>query len=507
MHGIQLCTASVKVLWLKLFPEDTHEVEDDMEDVGEIFPVQIAVGNETKYSESTLRMNQMSRKNTADEEGSIRSGSADSKYPGQGLRVSHPGRGYGGQLAGEEGHGKRGRSVDSFDNLFESGHPGNSVKERSRSRSPQTIGGQIQDNRRDSRIQTGGVFLSRETTGEGRRPALFTSEMQQQWDDRAAARGVSKMNVNTNISLQGSMGNRSQSTNDVLHRNADLKFKVPAGLPKLTNIMNAQALLRSKNNSINLAGEPTTSRSVDKLKGKTRVRTADQPVSPPGTATRPSTPTSSFEEGRESTFFGEEGYENPLTRTLLRSTALNQGHKLTQLTRRQTTETVNMKSVSPLMQEYFVSSVLAPVKMNINSQMLHRTVPVSWCATGGQDTHRKRVIHTDLHQDITDRRITAEKDFMKASYLGKKHRLESLRNINQTCSSVLRSDSATIGRFSLDLVKRQQQQRKSRTTGPKGDFAHAPPIEAPSNDLLSTNDANLAANFDPADLDQFLASI
>jgi hypothetical protein len=36
-----------------------------MEDVGEIFPVQIALGNELKYSESTLRLNQMSRKNTA----------------------------------------------------------------------------------------------------------------------------------------------------------------------------------------------------------------------------------------------------------------------------------------------------------------------------------------------------------------------------------------------------------------------------------------------------------
>ncbi len=41
------------------------QVEDDMEDVGEIFHVQIALGNELKYSESTLRLNQMSRKNTA----------------------------------------------------------------------------------------------------------------------------------------------------------------------------------------------------------------------------------------------------------------------------------------------------------------------------------------------------------------------------------------------------------------------------------------------------------
>jgi hypothetical protein len=38
------------------------------------------------------------------------------------------------------------------------------------------------------------------------------------------------MNVNSSTSLQGFMGNRSQSTNDVLDRNADLKFRIPAGI-------------------------------------------------------------------------------------------------------------------------------------------------------------------------------------------------------------------------------------------------------------------------------------
>jgi hypothetical protein len=57
-----------------------------------------------------------------------------------------------------------------------------------------------------------------------------------------------------------------------------------------------------------------------------------------------------------------------------------------------------MKSVSPLMQEYFVSSVLAPVKMNINPQMLHRTVPVSWCATGShKHTHIYIHIYTYIY--------------------------------------------------------------------------------------------------------------
>jgi hypothetical protein len=78
----------------------------------------------------------------------------------------------------------------------------------------------------------------------------------------------------------------------------------------------------------------------------------------------------------------EKESENPLSRTLLKSNSLRYGHKITGLSRRQATETVNMKGISPLMQEYFVSSVLAPVKMAIGAQMMRRTVPVSWCAAG-----------------------------------------------------------------------------------------------------------------------------
>ena len=56
MHGIQLCSASIRVLWAKLFPEDTHEGGDDENaDEGpvgstEAFPVQIALGNSEKYA-------------------------------------------------------------------------------------------------------------------------------------------------------------------------------------------------------------------------------------------------------------------------------------------------------------------------------------------------------------------------------------------------------------------------------------------------------------------------
>jgi hypothetical protein len=55
--------------------------------------------------------------------------------------------------------------------------------------------------------------------------------------------------------------------------------------------------------------------------------------------------------------------------------------------------------------------------LNINI-FIHMYIYVYMLHIGGQDTHRKRVIHTELHQHITDKRITVEKDFLKASYLG-----------------------------------------------------------------------------------------
>lgn len=109
MHGLQLCTASVKVLWVRLFPEDTHEVDDEIEDVAEIFPVQIAVGNESKYSsirQPTTVYDTTVRSQTFDEEVSVRSCSADSiinRVSSKPRRVSlSNSKSYAGQIAGED---------------------------------------------------------------------------------------------------------------------------------------------------------------------------------------------------------------------------------------------------------------------------------------------------------------------------------------------------------------------------------------------------------------------
>ena len=69
--------------------------------------------------------------------------------------------------------------------------------------------------------------------------------------------------------------------------------------------------------------------------------------------------------------------------------------------------------------------------------MMTRTVPVNWCATGGSDTHHKRVVHKDLHEKISEDRKQAERDFRKASVDGRKKRYENIRGVELKCQAVL----------------------------------------------------------------------
>ena len=58
---------------------------------------------------------------------------------------------------------------------------------------------------------------------------------------------------------------------------------------------------------------------------------------------------------------------------------------------------MDAQSVSPLMQEF----MNAPSgNIGKHKQTLSRTEPVSWCVTGGSDTHRKQVIQKELMDNI-----------------------------------------------------------------------------------------------------------
>ena len=503
MHGFQLCTASVKLLWLRLFPEDTHELEDEGEDGGEMFPVQIAVGYDPKCSETS------------------RSGSCDAarRSVSQGLLTDQD-------------------FLDlSHSCLSPTSRPSHSSSP-SAGRATMSPGGD--DDEYSEGFQRGGDFLTMATvaslspgressclpspvksTSSSRRSSAQSADMrtflqhlalpsdtQHQWDERKTTYNQTNLIPLRRASLQSTMRRSSTTSHPSQshqHRRSESdiartapavskRFRGPSNVPDLQTILRISVDSALAPESPSDCGTPTGPKTV-----------AIAATAPLPAAKRHSEViynlTGKYGSTDGTSYISKSGNPSPLARTLLKSTSPKLGHSPGTLTRRQSSEALNMKSVSPLMQEYFASSVCAPVKIDIGAQMMRRTVPTSWCATGGADTHRKRVIQTDLHQASTDRRKEAAKDFLKASYLGKKNRLDGLRHINSKCVALLRSDAATIGRFSLDLVKRQQQRK------PKEDFSHTFPLDALVSDAPSVSDVVLAANFDPADLDAFLARI
>ena len=600
MHGLQLCTASVKVLWVRLFPEDNHDADDDVEDATEMFPVQIAICNDSKYTTKNLSRN-TNDMNSHIGGGGVRVGSAirneveieeedsftrlESSDNGSVRRMfsssparinvpkprreSMPDITYRGEVASERGEEysvdetdrrqQRGRGLASIHtDAFANTSMSFRSKSQSRSKSPNR---RIKVSAKTQEFVTKRKSLDSDTEQISNDSSLKVPERTSRaGSERGTEPGPSSLQNLRRNSTHLTDFKKSQSkrflgsdTMPPSSSSSKLKggsrFQAPAGVPTLSEILNLppnpptmKDRARMSNEDIGGANNTNGTLLSARMKGGTRtslrgipiigmastgtghnsIKTLDAGPTDdtlatslafnvrPGTGTRSGTETrlgSATESGIGGALNPHEDEGNPLERTLLKCTSVKHGHKLTKLTRRQSTETINMKSVSPLMQEYFVSSVMAPVRTGIGAQLMHRTVPVSWCATGGADTHRKRVIFTDMHQDITDKGKEVDKEFLLASYLGKKNIVDNLKLINSSCAAVLRSDAATIGRFSLDLVKRQQQMRKSRGAGGRGEFVPELPIEAPCPDSLSVSDATLAANFDPADLDNFLANI
>lgn len=515
MHGLQLCTASVKLLWLRLFPEDTHEVEDEGEDLGEIFPVQIAVGYESRCSEAAgsgrgsgsgsgsdvARVNAgpalLSDQDFLDLSHSCLSPtsrpSLSSPSSAGRVRITSPG-----DDAGDESHERAVDLLVSAGSGSGSGSPRTvTVTGAGTSCLPSPVESDSKCRRSSSSSQSGDMkaFLQH---------LVLPSDTQHQWDDRRTTFSQTNLVPLRRVSLQSVMRRNSTNShpNHKKHRKNDSEAALTAPvIPRRfrgpLNGPDVQTILRISVDSALASENPSQYPTPTESKTAT--------ISCSSTVTRPSEGiynlTGKHGSNEGASYISKSGNPSPLARTLLKSTSPKHGHSPGTLTRRQSSEALNMKSVSPLMQEYFASSVCAPVKIDIGAQMMRRTVPISWCATGGADTHRKRVIQTDLHQTSTDRRKEAAKEFLKASYLGKKSRLDGLRNINSKCVALLQSDAATIGRFSLDLVKRQQQRK------PKGDFSHTSPLDAMTSDVPSVSDVELAANFDPADLDAFLARI
>ena len=470
MHGVQLCNATVKVLWSRLFPEDTYEADDASDEASEAFPVHIALNNEVKYRAASAGQGSFYRNSSEGVHGRARTAFASQTVPPVRSMTASA-------CASDVAAAARVASsaTEHCSSLLDS-EPHKQVKETSCKPKPF-----IHDTTRQS-------FEAQHASSSLHYSPSASLDSLSSPRSRCRALSHSISDSIASLRLSSALSDFTTLHSPFMQHTMDgvdpCPIPSPIPSPSRSPLCSPLGDIRSPaSTSFSLSNQAEVSQKCSSR--------CDYPHD----------------------VSSEKGAGTPLSRTQLRAQTLPYGHKLRALCGRQATETINMKSVSPLIQEYFASSVMSPLKVDLRGQLMQRTVPVSWCATGGVDTHRTGAVYGDLHQTITDRRKESESKFLRVSHLGRTSRIEKLRRANDSCEDLLHSDPASRSVFSRDVVDQQQSRRmssssrKGRATASKGDLAHVTPKGTSDSDLLSAEDALQSALFDPFELDSFIAAI
>jgi Protein of unknown function len=472
MHGVQLCNATGKVLWSRLFPEDTYEGDDASDEASEAFPVPVALNNELKYR--VVSAGQGSANPSSNEGVHERTRTAfvaQTVPPLRSMTASASDVAAAARVASS--------ATEHCSSLLDS-EPHKKVKESSRKPKPS-----LNDTTRQS-------FEAQHASSSLHFSQLASYDSLSAPRSRCPALSRSISDSITSLTLSSALHPDDLATLYGPYMPHTIDGVVPCPISSPIPSPSRSPLCSPLGE---ISSPAATSFSL------TNQAEVSQKCS------------SRYDYPHDGSC--EKGDGTPLSRTQLRAQTLSYGHKLRALCRRQATETINTKSVSPLIQEYFASSVMSPLKVDLRGQLMQRTVPVSWCATGGVDTHRTGAVYDDFHQTITDRTKESESEFLSASHLGRMSRIDKLRRANDSCHGLLHSDPASRSVFSRDVVEQQQSRRissssssrKGRATASKGDLAHVTPKGTSDSDLLSAKDALQSALFDPFELDSFIAAI
>lgn len=172
---------------------------------------------------------------------------------------------------------------------------------------------------------------------------------------------------------------------------------------------------------------------------------------------------------------------------------------MVQVIRQNVHEGLDAHEQSPQMKLY-LAETKASKPPTPHIQPLQRTIPIPWCAAGGSDTHHKRVLSTELHNEISAKLIENERLFQqyRTGYHSEKLKtirdnakaLEKVTVLSQCIScvfikhrhdeehialhilaamQVLSSGQTNISKLSLDIIRHQRA--KSGATGKE---LHAP---------------------------------
>lgn len=141
---------------------------------------------------------------------------------------------------------------------------------------------------------------------------------------------------------------------------------------------------------------------------------------------------------------------NPLARIALKPPPARPRNKVFT---RQKTEIMDANNLSPLMQEYLGVINSSGGKRH---EPLRRTVPVSWCVTGGSDTHHKKVLPKQLHDELSLKVKDTRREAKEVTLQAHHEQIQAVADISHLCGKVLASGASTVGRYSLELVKHRK---------------------------------------------------
>jgi hypothetical protein len=126
---------------------------------------------------------------------------------------------------------------------------------------------------------------------------------------------------------------------------------------------------------------------------------------------------------------------------------------------RQKREKCDINDISPLMQQYLELPTASGGKP---SQNLLRTLPINWCVAGGSDTHRKRYLPKELHDELSLKvknlspSVTRGK---KTNTIEHQKKLKETKLIDRNYQNILKGGPSMVARYSQDLVRKLKHVR------------------------------------------------
>jgi hypothetical protein len=123
---------------------------------------------------------------------------------------------------------------------------------------------------------------------------------------------------------------------------------------------------------------------------------------------------------------------------------------------RQKREKCDINDISPLMQQYLDHPTASGGKP---SQNLLRTIPINWCVAGGSDTHRKRHIPKELHDELSNRVKSVTKMSKKTDTIEHQKKIKDTKLIDKNYQKILKGGPGIVARYSQDLVRKLKSVR------------------------------------------------